>query len=176
MFQPPLCKNDRCGALVPPSKNPGVQRKFCSNRCRLRYHARMQYAREMGYGGSVILHDGIGWFNRIIARSAKTARKRLEEHNNDCPFSKNHDGLCPAMFDPYDRKKLCLIHAVLNEDWSQLMAAEEGQGFDRTITSRDGHWMHDVEGRSAGKEVIGHPVLSDEERDAMIAAGVASPS
>ena len=68
------------------------------------------------------------------------------------------------------------IHAVLNEDWSQLMAAEEGQGFDRTITSRDGHWMHEVEGRSAGKEVIGHPVLSDEERDAMIAAGVASPS
>lgn len=174
MYQPPLCKNDQCGALVPPSRNPGIVRKFCSARCRRRYHSRLSYAREFGSGaqGGIQLHDGIAWFNRVIARNAMAGRKRLEEHNADCPFSKTGDGACPAEFDPYDKKRLCLIHAVLNEDWSQLMAAEDSLPFERKLTTVDGHWLTDM---PDGGKVVGRTVLTPAERDALIDAGAARP-
>lgn len=173
MYQPPLCAWQKCSSLVPPSKNPGVKRKFCSVKCRRRYNAAKEYARERGSSFGIVLHDGIPWFNRIIATSTKQARKRLEEHNNDCVFSKTGDGMCPAMFDPYDRKRLCLIHAVLNEDWSQLMAAEESRPYKRVLTTTDGHWLSDRP--EGGVQAVGKISLSATERDALIKAGAAQP-
>ena len=170
--QSPLCPN--CGGIVPPSRNSGVPRVYCTIRCRRAYNAKKEYARERGIGKGIVLYEGVPWFNRVIAQSAGVARKRLEEHNEACPFSGEiDDGCCPAMFDPYDRKRLCLIHAVLNEDWSQLMAEEEQQPFEREITTSDGHWLSDY---PEGGRVRAGTGLTPEQRDALIAAGAARPS
>ncbi len=41
-----ICKEPRCDVPVPPSKNPGVKRVFCSRRCSSRFHARAWYQRQ----------------------------------------------------------------------------------------------------------------------------------
>lgn len=41
-----ICKERGCDVPVPPSKNPGVHRVFCSRRCSSRYHARAWYQRQ----------------------------------------------------------------------------------------------------------------------------------
>lgn len=176
MYQAPLCKNDRCSKLVPPSKNPGVARQFCEPRCRRRYYARKQYEQLSGSGAQgMVLHDGVAWFNRTISVSAKKARIRLDQHNADCPFSTS-GGACPARWDTYNRKKLCLIRAVLDEDWGQLMAAEAGRGFERELTTVDGRWVSDTPTSDLVQEARGKFTMTEEEKAAFIEAGAATPS
>lgn len=142
-----ICKNDRCGRVVPPSRNPGRPRLFCSTMCARRYHARMAYQRERGTRGDGMLYVndyGHAQIHRQLPTGASLAKKRLVEHNQNCAVSKT-GGLCPAYYDVYDKKRLCLIHAVFNEDWSQMMAAEDGLPFKRTVTTEDGRWMEDDE-------------------------------
>lgn len=146
-----LCKNNRCSAVVPPSKNPGRPRVFCTNRCARRYHARMAYQREAGGRGDgmMFVNDfGHPQVKRVMPQSAKLAKQRFTEHLHDCAVSTT-GGLCPAYYDPYDKKALCLIHAVLNEDWEQLMKAESGLSFERKVTSADGRWLTDNEREQA---------------------------
>lgn len=41
-----LCKNPRCTRIVPPSRNKGRERLFCSMRCQRRYHSLQYYYRQ----------------------------------------------------------------------------------------------------------------------------------
>src|SRR5207302_1117295 len=61
-----------------------------------------------------------------------------------------HDASCAARdyrwclahwFDVYDVHGVCLIHAVLREDWDQIRKAEKGLPYGREATTADGRWI-----------------------------------
>jgi hypothetical protein len=180
MYQPPICArtggNDGgCIRLVPPSKNPGVTRKYCSTRCRKRHNEHIAYQREVGTGGGVAVHDGIAWFQRIMARTANAARKRLTEHQDNCPFAKIGT-TCPGRWDVYNRERKCLMRAVLDEDWAQLLAAEDSRGYVRELTTKDGHWKADVPkdyeaDLSLAELGAKRRTMTEEQKQAIIRAG-----
>lgn len=174
MFQAPICKNDRCSMLVPPSKNPGRPRDFCSDKCRRRYNARLQYQREAGKeGGGLVFVNALGLaqVNRRISVTAKAAEQRYKSHLLACAL---HGGPCPARVDPYGRKKLCIVAAVFADDWSQLKDAEEGKPVRRYATTQDGMWTSDVspEHRKLLEERgAASTFMTPEAREAALAAG-----
>jgi len=92
--------------------------------------------------------------NRKIAPNQAAAEKRFKEHTRNCG---KPGEICPAkLWDVYDHKKLCLIHAVFSEDWLQYL--REAPGFtilgpyEREMTTKDGMWKddHRAELRSQG--------------------------
>jgi hypothetical protein len=132
----------------------------------------MYYQRGQGKagGGLVFINDlGQAQVNRRIALTAKAADQRWKMHLALCEFS---GGRCTAISDPYGRKRLCLIAAVLGDDWTQLKDAEEGKPVKRHSTTVDGRWLVDLS--AAEREGISAKVtmaLSPEVREAAIAAG-----
>lgn len=180
MYQAPICKNDRCSNLVPPSKNPGKERLFCSNRCARRYHARLSYQREAGKegGGLVFVNErGQAQVNRRISLTSKAAEQRYKSHLAACAL---HGGPCPGRSDPYGRKKLCLVAATFADDWTQLKDAEEGKPVRRFSTTVDGKWLADLapeereamEARSGATETY----LTPEARKLALEAGAGTAS
>jgi len=174
MYQTPICKNDRCSALVSPSKNSGVKKVFCSTRCARRYHSRLQYEREAGPGGQLVFVNTCGeaQVSRRLSPTSKAARQRLELHLKACAL---HKGPCPAIGDPYGRRKLCLIAAVFGDDWGQLRDSEEGKPVKRHSTTRDGRWLDDLttEERTAETENVPKWEISEEQRQTALLAGAA---
>jgi hypothetical protein len=172
MYQPPICKNDRCSKLVPPGKNPGKPRLFCEPACARRYHARAYYQRGQGKAGAGLIFVnelGQAQVNRRIALTAKAADQRWKMHLALCEFS---GGRCTAISDPYGRKRLCLIAAVLGDDWTQLKDVEEGKPVKRHSTTQDGRWLADLsEAEKTGVEKKVEALLSPEVKAAAIAAG-----
>ena len=165
-----MCKNDRCTNIVPESKNPGVKRVYCNTRCARRHHARLAYQREVGGDGVgmlVVDENMLPRVNRIFPRSEKLAEARFKAHNSDCVLAHGQD--CAARFDVYDRKQLCLLHAVFNEDWGQWMAASQGKPFQRVMTTRDGYWQSDVR-QLRGPEPLALPTKHGDESEEMIRA------
>jgi len=106
------------------------------------------YEREAGGVGDGMLivdQNAMAQVSRKMPPNKKVAEARFKSHNRDCALSPiGRDRQCPAFFDAYDRKKLCLIHAVLNDDWWQLDAAEDGRPYERKTTTQDGHWISDM--------------------------------
>lgn len=175
MYQPPLCKNDRCSKLVPPSKNAGVPKLFCEPRCARRFHSRQQYSRDTGAAGSGMLFVnslGQAQVNRRISLTSKAADARLRTHLTFCGLT---GGPCPSRTDPYGRQRQCLVGAVLSDDWSQLKDTEEGKPVRRYATSQDGRWLVDLS--TVEKEKAESPVkpteyiLSPEEREEAYLSG-----
>lgn len=68
--------------------------------------------------------DGTPIVLRDAPRNADDARARLRQHEVSCPL--NGGTLCPATVaaDVYGYRRKCLIHAVLADDWQQLLIAE----------------------------------------------------
>lgn len=166
-----MCKNPKCTNIVPESKNPGVKRIFCTARCARRYHSRLAYQRETGGTGEGMLRVDGNMKPQVFRKmppSIHAAEARFKAHIDDCAIAarKGSDHSCPARFDVYDRKKLCLIHAVLNEDWAQMMMAEESLPFKRETTTLDGHWRSDVEEVERYATADSKHVDSDEENAA----------
>lgn len=175
MYQAPLCKNDRCSKLVPPSKNPGLKKLFCTPACARRYHARAYYQRGQGRGDGrlVFVNDkGQAQVNRRMSVAARAADMRLKSHLANCEL---HGGRCAAISDPYGRKKLCIIAAVLGDDWTQLKDAEEGKPVKRHSTTQDGRWLDDLSPEErAGVDAKAAPeTLSEDQRKNALAAGAA---
>lgn len=174
MYQPPICKNDRCSNLVPPSKNPGVKRLFCSARCARRYHSRLTYSRERGTSGegmTFVNEQGQAQVKRTMALTSKVAQLRWKNHLNACSL---HGGYCPGRNDVYGRKKLCIIAAVLSDDETQLYEAEHGRPVKRNATTVDGRWLDDLSAAErAGMDARAATpfYISDEERQKMFDAG-----
>jgi hypothetical protein len=143
-----ICQNDRCTNFVSPSKNPGVEKKYCGPRCRLRHNARMAYQRDVGSAGKGMIalsSDGTRYINRVIAPTEKLAHKRFLDHNDHCAVADG--GRCPATIDdPNDRKKRCLVHAVLQDDWRQRIREDQRMGKPyRKTTTYDGRWLSSAE-------------------------------
>lgn len=157
-----ICKNDRCHNIVPPRRDGqrGRPREYCTTRCQRRHHARLAYQREQSAGsGQLFINDfGRAQISRSMPRSAAAAEKRYKEHLAYCPI---HERPCPAVADPYGRKRICLIAAVFVEDWMQLRDAERGRPLrPRVSTTRDGSWMADLtpEERKAELERSAAPI------------------
>lgn len=143
-----LCKNEKCVRQVPKSLNSGVPRLYCSIRCRVAQNARQQYKRERGSDGSGMIQTattGLNYVSRKMAGSAKAAETRFKSHLIDCLLSEDSMKRCPARFDSYDVKKLCLIHAVLREDWDELRRAEAGKHWERERTTATGFWKDECD-------------------------------
>lgn len=68
--------------------------------------------------------DGTPIVLRDAPRSADDARARLRQHESSCPL--NGGAMCPARVagDMYGYRRKCLIHAVLADDWQQLLVTE----------------------------------------------------
>lgn len=153
-----VCANDRCNNLVPMSRNPGVERKFCSARCRQRYHARMQYQREAGSEGVGMVRiatDGKVYVHRTMAPTAALSQKRFLAHNENCAITGGKR--CPATVDDaHDHKRKCLVHAVLQDDWRQRMREEDGRGAPfRLRTTQSGRWLTDFEAEQVERVYLG---------------------
>ena len=173
MYQTPLCKNDKCSKLVPPSKNPGLKRLFCEPACARRYHARAYYQRGQGKAGAglVFVNDkGQAQVSRRMSTVAKAAESRLKMHLAMCDL---HKGRCPAISDPYGRKRLCIVAAVLGDDWTQLKDTEEGKPVKRHATTQDGRWLVDLspEERAGVETKEAVPSITEEARQAALTAG-----
>lgn len=172
-----MCKNDRCTNIVGPSLNPGVKKLYCHPACARRHHSRMAYQKEAGGTGAGMLLVDAGMraqVNRRLPVSVKAAEARFKMHNDDCAIAKRRggDANCPARFDPYDKKKQCLIHAVFNDDWAQMMAAEDGRPAVRGMTTLDGHWLSDVSNPELAAALPIKGVSEDDTRlDAFLEAG-----
>ena len=141
-----VCKNDRCVNIVPTRKTPGRPKEFCSTRCRKRFNARQNYERETGAAGSGLIRivNGYPQVFRKKAPSLKAAQTRFHKHLEDCSIS---DGpICKArLWDVYDRKKACLIHAVLGDDWGYWLNEVDHKTYQRKTTTEDGYWISDAE-------------------------------
>lgn len=135
-----VCKNEKCPQIVPPSRNTGVERIYCSYKCANAVAQRRYRGRRNGtlLDGSIRLVGEFPQLKRDIAATAATAETRFKTHLKRCHVSEG--GPCIARFDPYDRKRECLIHAVLREDWDQLRRAEAGRVWDRIDTTQQGMW------------------------------------
>ncbi len=180
-YQLALCKNDRCTNVVGESKNSGVKKLYCHPACARRHHSRMAYQREAGNTGDGMLQVDAqmrAQLHRRIPASIKIAETRFKAHLDDCMIARRRGGNaeCPARFDVYDRKKLCLIHAVFNDDWAQMMAAADGRPAPRGMTTIDGHWLSDVENPELAASLSLKGVSEEEAKiDAFIAAGGGVP-
>lgn len=141
-----LCKNETCVQPVPPSKNPGRPRVFCSYRCKNQYFVRQGYRREKGTTGDGLYAtiNGRPTITRIKAPTAKAAEARYKKHLKDCSISTDQYNRCPGRLDPYCTKRLCLIMAVLREDWDELRRAEDGKLWERLLTTSSGQWKEDA--------------------------------
>jgi len=171
MFQPPICKNDKCSKLVPPSKNPGKERLFCTTRCARQFHARRQYQKETAAAPVFVNDLGQAQVNRRMSRTSKAADQRYKAHLVHCFF---HRGPCPARSDPYGRKRLCLVAATFIDDWTQLMDAEEGKVGKRYATTVDGRWIADLteaEMAAIDRQTGGDGYMTEDVRQAALAAG-----
>lgn len=151
-----MCGNEKCIQLVPESINSGVTRKYCSYRCGQAAASRRYRARNNGQTGEGLIHvvDGRPWLKRTMAPTSAAAEARFRKHLKGCA-AYNGDP-CPARLDPYDRKRECLIHAVLREDWDQLRRAENGVIWKRVMTSEQGQWI---------EKPIGVTLLDEETGD-----------
>jgi len=141
-----LCKNETCVQPVPPSKNPGRPRVFCSYRCKNQHFVRQGYRREKGTTGDGLYTtiNGRPTVSRIKAPTAKAAEARYKMHLTDCAISTDQYKRCPSRLDPYGRKRLCLIMVVLREDWDELRRAEAGHDWERQLTTSSGQWKEVV--------------------------------
>lgn len=174
-----ICKNDKCFRVVPPSKNKGVPRLFCEERCRNRYNARLNYQRQTKgasfLGLRNVTNDGYPKVNRKISPDAKVAERRVKEHGDNCT---GPGKMCEAkLHDAYNTKKLCLIRAVFTDDWLELMYGEEGKVKEREMTTPDGMWKDDFKARLAKSNMTEEDVKTiagiqeKKDREAFTAAG-----
>ena len=152
-----LCANDRCTNLVPPSKNPGIERIFCDPICARRYHQRLYSARNAYGVGSLERNRETGeqvQFNRRRPDTLAKAETRYHAHIQRpepdgepvCPNATDETrGRCPAhiLGDYYSQKRLCLIYAVLVEDMKEQAAKSRGEFYYRQWTTPDGRWKED---------------------------------
>lgn len=147
MFQINLCKNNICSQPVPDSLNKGVERVYCSARCASQQSQRNYRARSSGASGDGAfgIINGHPYVRRQIAPSVAAAEKRYKAHLLNCSVAKG--GPCPSRTDPYDHHRLCLIHAVVREDWDQLRRAEDGKLWKREKTTENGFWIDAEEAR-----------------------------
>ncbi len=165
MFQITLCKNVYCSQPVPDSLNKGVKRKYCSAQCSNRQAQRDYRARSGGSSGdgAIGVVNGHPFVRRTMAPTAKAAEKRFKDHLLNCAVGGG--GVCPGRIDPYDRRRLCLIRAVLREDWDQLRRAEQGTPWERVVTNENGFWL------DAPEAAMGTPLEGSDELGDFVEAG-----
>lgn len=158
-----LCENPKCGNTVPESRNPGVQRIYCSARCARNVANRRYYQREVPGAGKREEQTARGpQVRRRKALNAKQAEKLYKDHSQKC--EKTGGGRCPAAMDSYCVERACLMKAVLFEDWNELRRAEKG--FDpqpRYLTTEDGYWLPE-EVTIAARPLLGADFYDDLRR------------
>ena len=144
VYEIALCKNEKCSQLVPPNKNRGRKREYCSLRCKSAKGARDRYARENGSTNDSAVGDfyGLAFVRRTKAITEEMAEGRFRKHLVECPLSAG--GPCKSRNEPYDQNKLCLIHAVLQEDWAELRRKSKNIPYKRKMTTDNGFWADEV--------------------------------
>jgi hypothetical protein len=108
--------------------------------CERAYHRTAYVQREQGKNGTLAVVDGVPIVRRIMSATARDAESRYKGHLRDCAAS-GGAGCLARIIDPYDRRRICLIRAVLREDWDQLRRADRGMPFKREVTTADGRWI-----------------------------------
>lgn len=157
-----ICKNERCVNIVPPSANPGRPKLYCRRKCKDAQGARNAYWKEKGVGtGLQKTYLDLPYVDRYKATTVTAARDKFVKHLTDCPNTTSQFfKTCPSENDTYDTKRLCLIHAVLREDYYELRDKHENPPFVRKVTSDNGFWIEDSE-KVARLVAAGEKVVSD---------------
>jgi hypothetical protein len=168
-FQITLCKFEECSQPVPDSLNKGVRRLYCSPshqnlQNQRNYRRRLGGAMGDGLYGTV---NGHPYVRRIMAPTAKVAERRFKAHLTGCVQAGGSP--CAGRTDPYDRRHLCLIKAVLREDWDQLRRAEQGTVWARIETTETGFWA------TAPEAAFGTPIEASEDLAEFTEAGGGTP-
>jgi len=145
-----LCKRDKCSNIVPRSRNPGVPRLFCSDKCAGAYHTAAYRRRNRSKTGQYLEKESRTGaqlqFYRIKPRTFEIAEARYRGHleQKKCPNAEFKTGFrCPAHVyeDYYSEKKLCLLYAVIVDDMKEKMAHDNGRDYIRKNTTHDGRWL-----------------------------------
>ena len=167
-----MCKLQACHQMVTPSKNPGVKKLFCSERCSTRYHSNLYRIRSRSKTGQYLERTEKRniRFHRMKPNTAKQADLRYRGHLDvgNCPNAGELDGgICPskAREDWFSKKKLCLIYATLVDDMKELWALDDDRNYAREWTTHDGRWLDlsefaphiDVERGLGPKELMSKP-------------------
>src|SRR3990167_42943 len=143
-----LCKKEGCMRPVPLSKNSGVPRLFCSQKCAHAYHSLRYWKRNKSSTGWWV--DVIGAtavkFNRVKPTSEAEAEFRYKSHleKNMCPYGgDNARKRCPSheTKDFHSKNKLCLIYATLVDDMKETWAIRRKEVYVRQYTTNDGRWL-----------------------------------
>lgn len=163
-----ICKCG-CGQLVQRGKNP--RKRFVNHTHYARYHARLYRASHKGETGeSPIGHvdlDEVGRPFRLIRplpMKTEMAFNRYQRHigskkgedSADCPFGEPHlQGRCPFHLNRqfhgsewWERQHrggkwpgVCLIAAVLQDDYFEWCNKDKGLEYQRKFTTRYGRWI-----------------------------------
>ncbi len=173
-----MCKNETCVQMVPPSLNSGVERLYCSWKCQNAQNQRNYRRRRSNENGDGVIRlaGTVPFLRRAIALNSKSAEKRFKKHLQSCVL--NDHGKCPARLDPYDKQRLCLVKAVLREDWDQLRRAEQGRVWVRELTTIDGMWIADSLKQAQRVNIMAREdleALDDDAEDAPPAPANADP-
>lgn len=149
-----VCVNTRCPNLVPKSKNPGIDRIYCSRRCNVLVIQRRQDAKR-----SERIHeqkDMMGRLYQVTMRKQTTvgaSKRKYEEHldglKDRCPEANEASNFhCPGRFNPncYSRTTwtryheggpwpgACLIYATLKDHYKTMYYAERAKNTERVYT------------------------------------------
>ncbi len=146
-FEIRLCGNNGgehgtpCNNPVPPSLNPGRKRLYCSAQCKDAVAQRRYRGRNRGTDGEGMVQELYGqpYCVRTVTPTHQAAENRFKRHLKSCMLSDG--GPCKSRVDPYDRRRLCIVHAVLREDWDQARRAAQGRTWKREVTNERGFWI-----------------------------------
>jgi len=143
-----LCKHPPCSEIVPPSKNPGVKRLFCSPAHTAAYHTKAWRLRNRTRSGQFLsVEDGYQkQFHRTKPLNSEQAILRYRGHleYNKCPNATMETSYkCPShvLQDYYNEKKTCLIYATLVDDMKEQLSLEQEMQYVRKNTTNDGRWL-----------------------------------
>lgn len=157
------CKLPSCGKIVPPSKNIGAKKLFCSAKHGHRYHSKMNDRRNRGKGWHLEvdqeLHEPVV-FNRVKAPNEEQGNAAYLAHleSGICPLpgitgnEESWQGRCPGRFNQYscehqnnctckDKASRCLVYATLLDDMKEHWARREKLVYIRQFTTNDGRWI-----------------------------------
>ena len=154
-----VCKNPKCPKLVPATRNPGKPRIYCSPACN-RIMQQRKYDAKRGANSGKLLYDPLNRLYAVVLRlppTADRAKRTLDKHlegtEERCPeASESANFTCPATYNPrsYDEGKwqswnekgvwpgVCLLAAILKDNYRHMYYREGGQSTDREFTAGRG--------------------------------------
>ena len=146
--------NERCLLkFVPPGRF-----RYCSEKCRVRYHVRLNYWKRKMSTPKVVRKEGKEQCDRKKLRLRSAALQRLEDHAEQhgvCPIGKKRGGWCPGRVNRNSLRSVdwqrteaypgrCIVFATFQDDFMEIEVREKlGTRYDRRWTTAEGYWLEE---------------------------------